>query len=291
MNRKATVLMLATAALLASCSQDDALQNTVNNNEGLKPMTITASLPTDGMQTRAAGDAAAARCYVQILDGNGNSLEDNNSDVKEMTPGADGSFTAIVYLNGAKTYDFLFWADTEADGTAAPEDLKAVDYTNGQTIAWAGNDLDKQWSAEGINVTLSHVVSRVTVMTESDFTVSDAWPLTVTVPNVYSKYNVATGAVVADSKVSGGYMLDVTDGEYEANAEVAHFYVLGDGSTQKLALHYDGPLENPAIDINDVPVSANTHITLTGDIYHAGLVEGNVTATVSEDWTDENKPF
>ena len=38
--------MLATAALLASCSQDDALQNTVNNNEGLKPMTITASLPT-----------------------------------------------------------------------------------------------------------------------------------------------------------------------------------------------------------------------------------------------------
>ena len=57
MNKKTTVLMLATAALLASCSQDDALQNTVNNNEGLKPMTITASLPTDGMQTRAAGDA------------------------------------------------------------------------------------------------------------------------------------------------------------------------------------------------------------------------------------------
>lgn len=291
MNRKATVLMLATAALLASCSQDDGLQNTVNNNEGLKPMTITASLPTDGMQTRAAGDAAAARCYVQILDGNGNSLEDGNSDVKKMTLSPDGTFTTMVYLKEGATYDFLFWADTEADGTAAPADLQAVDYTNGQTIAWAGNDLDKQWSANGINVTLSHVVSRVTVMTESDFTVSDAWPLTVTVPNVYSKYNVATGAVVADSKVSGGYMLDVTDGEYEANAEVAHFYVLGDGSTQKLALHYDGPLENPAIDINDVPVSANTHITLTGDIYHAGLVEGIIIATVSEDWTEEDKPF
>ena len=291
MNKKTTVLMLATAALLASCSQDDGLQSTVNNNEGLKPMTITASLLTDGMQTRAAGDADATRCYVQILNGDGSELEDNNSDVKEMTLSTDGTFTTTVYLKEDATYDFLFWADTEADGTAAPEDLKAVEYTNGQTIAWAGNDLDKQWSAEGINVTLSHVVSRVTVMTESDFTVSDAWPLTVTVPNVYSKYNVATGAVVADSKVSGGYMLDVTDGEYEANAEVAHFYVLGDGSTQKLALHYDGPLENPAIDINDVPVSPNTHITLTGDIYHAGLVLGNVTATVSEDWTEEDKPF
>lgn len=283
--------MLAAAALLASCSQDDALQSTVNNNEGLKPMTITASLPTDGMQTRAAGDADATRCYVQILNGDGSELEGGNSNVKEMTLSPDGTFNTTVYLNGAKTYDFLFWADTEADGTAAPEDLKAVDYTNGQTIAWAGNDLDKAWSADGINVTLSHVVSRVTVMTESDFTVSDAWPLTVTVPNVHSKYNVATGAVVADSKVSGGYMLDVTDGEYEANAEVAHFYVLGDGNTQKLTLHYDGPLENLAIDINDVPVSANTHITLTGDIYHAGLVEGIIIATVSEDWTEEDKPF
>ena len=289
--KRQNFLMLAAAALLASCSQDDALQSTVNNNEGLKPMTITASLPTDGMQTRAAGDADAARCYVQILNGDGSELEDNNSDVKEMTLSTDGTFTTTVYLKEDATYDFLFWADTEADGTAAPEDLKAVEYTNGQTIAWAGNDLDKQWSAEGINVTLSHVVSRVTVMTESDFTVSDAWPLTVTVPNVYSKYNVATGAVVADSKVSGGYMLDVTDGEYEANAEVAHFYVLGDGSTQKLALHYDGPLENPAIDINDVPVSANTHITLTGDIYHAGLVLGNIKATVSEDWSEEGKTF
>lgn len=284
--------MLATAALLASCSQDDGLQNTVNNNEGLKPMTITASLPTDGMQTRAAGDADATRCYVQILNGDGSELEDNNSDVKEMTLSTDGTFTTTVYLNGAKTYDFLFWADTEAaTDQNAPANLNAVAYTNGQTIAWAGKDLDKAWSAEGISVTLSHVVSRVTVMTESNFEVSDAWPLTVTVPTVFGTYNVATGAVVADSKVSGGYMLDVTDGEYEANAEVAHFYVLGDGSTQKLALHYDGPLENPAIDINDVPVSPNTHITLTGDIYHAGLVSGNVTATVSEDWTDENKPF
>ena len=297
--KRQNFLMLAAAALLASCSQDDALQSTVNNNEGLKPMTITASLPTDGMQTRAAGDADAARCYVQILDKDGNPLEDGNSEPIEMDSDGD-TFTTLVYLNGNETYDFLFWADTElngnetydflfwadteADGTAAPADLQAVEYTNGQTIAWAGNDLDKQWSAEGINVTLSHVVSRVTVMTKSDFTVSDAWPLTVTVPTVYNKYNVATGAVVADSKVSGGYMLDVTDGEYEANAEVGHFYVLGDGSNQILALHYDGPLENPAIDINDVPVSANTHITLTGDIYHAGLVEGNIMATVSTDW-------
>ena len=103
--------MLAAAALLASCSPNDALQSTVLNNEGLKPMTITASLPTDGMQTRATGDEAAVRCYMQILNGNGTELEDDKSKPIKMDP--DGkSFTTTVYLNGTNTYDFLFWADT-----------------------------------------------------------------------------------------------------------------------------------------------------------------------------------
>ena len=279
--------MLAAAALLASCSQDDALQSTVNNNEGLKPMTITASLPSEGMQTRAAGDAAAARCYVQILDKDGNPLEDNNSVPIEMTPNG-GTFSTLVYLNGNETYDFLFWADTEKtndDKSNAPADLKAVAYTNGQTIAWAGNDLDKAWSAEGIDVTLSHVVSRVTVTTTSNFTVDGKHPLTVTVPTVYGTYNVDAGAVVEDSEVYGGYVLDVTDGTYTADTEVAHFYVLGDGNQD--LLWYKGPKENDEITITGVPVSANTHITLKGDIYNAGLVNGTITATVSEVWKPE----
>ena len=112
MKKRQNFLMLAAAALLASCSQDDALQSTVNNNEGLKPMTITASLPTDGMQTRAAGDAAAKRCYVQVLDADGNLLGGDNSNVKPMTSATDGGFTTTVYLKEGVQYDFLFWADT-----------------------------------------------------------------------------------------------------------------------------------------------------------------------------------
>lgn len=287
MNKKTTVLMLATVALLASCSQDDALQNTVNTNEGLKPMTITASLPTDGMQTRAAGDAAAARCYVQILDKNGNPLEDNNSVPIEMTPNG-GTFSTLVYLNGNEIYDFLFWADTEKtndDKSNAPADLKAVAYTNGQTIAWAGKIDNNSWNANGVEIDLKHVVSRVTVMTESDFTVSETWPFTVTVPAVYSEYNVETGEVTG--QVDNGYTFSAASTTYDANTEVGHFYVLGDGSNQKLGLHYKGPLKNPAIVINEVPVSANTHITVKGNIYNAGLVDGYITATVSEVWKPE----
>ena len=290
MNKKLSTLMLAAAALLASCSQDDALQNTENTNEGLKPMTITASLPTDGMQTRAegddSGDAPATRCYVQILDKDGNPLEGNNSVPIEMTPNG-GTFSTLVYLNGNETYDFLFWADTEKtndDKSNAPADLKAVAYTNGNTIAWAGKINDNPWNADGVEIDLKHVVSRVTVITESEFEVSDEWPLTVTVPTVFSTYNVETEEVVGQAE---GYTFNAASTTYDANAEVGHFYVLGDGSNQKLGLHYKGPLKNPAIVINEVPVSANTHITVKGNIYNAGLVDGYITATVSEVWKPE----
>ena len=286
--------MLAAAALLASCSQDDALQNTVHNNEGLKPMTITVSLPTDGMQTRAEDDEAATRCYMQILNGDGTDLEDDKSKPIPMAPNGN-SFTTTVYLNGTNTYDFLFWADTEATDAAAPEDLRAVEYTNGNTIAWAGKIDNNPWSAEGIDVTLSHVVSRVTVITTSYFAGSKTYPFIVTVPTVYNKYNVAEGAVVEDSKDSDGYKLNVTDREYEANTEVCHFYVLGGNETtsqEQLTLQYKGPYGNPVIPFSNVPLLANYHITLKGDIYNAGLVNGTITATTTTGWdTPETIPF
>ena len=246
-----------------------------------------ASLPTDGMQTRAAGDEAATRCYVQILNGDGTELEDGNSKPIAMDL-KGGTFSTLVYLNGANTYDFLFWADTEKtndDKSNAPADLKAVAYTNGQTIAWAGKIDNNPWNADGVEIDLKHVVSRVTVMTESEFEVSDKWPFTVTVPAVYSEYNVETGEVTG--QVDNGYTFSAASTTYDANTEVGHFYVLGDGSTQRLALHYNGPLKNPAIVINEVPVSANTHITVKGNIYNAGLVDGYITATVSEVWDPE----
>ena len=257
--KRQNFLMLAAAALLASCSQDDALQSTVHNNEGLKPMTITVSLPTDGMQTRAEDDEAATRCYVQILNGDGTELEDGNSEPIPMNP--DGkSFSTTVYLNGSEIYDFLFWADTEATDAAAPADLRAVEYTNGKTIAWAGKLDNAPWTAGGIEISLKHVVSRVTVITTSDFAGSEIYPFIVTVPTV---------------------------GEYEANTEVCHFYVLGGNETtsqEQLTLQYKGPHENPVIPFSNVPLLANYHITLKDDIYNAGLVNGTITATTTTGW-------
>ena len=275
--------MLATAALLASCSQDDALQNTVNNNEGLKPMTITASLPTDGMQTRVTDDAAVTRCYVQVLDADGNILGGDNSNVKQMTSATGGGFITTVYLKEGVQYDFLFWADTEDTQAAAPTNLKGVTYnTNGKTIAWAGRIDNKAWDENGVEATLQHIVTRVTVVNrETALTISDAWPLTITLDNTYNAYNVETGEATGDAV---GYAFQAVNGSYDLNEEVGYFYVLGNKQNQKLTLSYAGPLGNNPIYINNFPVLPNYHITLSGDIKNSGLVEGAVNATVEDEW-------
>ena len=290
MKKRQNFLMLAAAALLASCSQDDALQSTVNNNEGLKPMTITASLPTDGMQTSAAGDAAAKRCYVQVLDADGNLLGGDNSNVKPMTSATDGGFTTMVYLKEGVQYDFLFWADTEDTQAAAPTNLKEVTYnTDGKTIAWARRIDNKAWDEMGVEATLQHIVTRVTVVNRGTaLTVSDAWPLTITLDNTYNTYNVETEEATGNAL---GYPFQAVNRNYDVNEEVGYFYVLGNKQNQKLTLFYDGPLGNNPINIENVPVLPNYHITLSGDIKNSGLVEGAVNATVEDewgkDWTEE----
>ncbi len=283
MKKRQNFLMLAAAALLASCSQDDALQSTVNTNEGLKPMTITASLPTDGMQTRAAGDEAATRCYVQVLDADGNLLGGDNSNVKPMTSATDGGFITTVYLKEGVQYDFLFWADTEDTQAAAPTNLKEVTYnTEGKTIAWAGRIDNKAWDEKGVETTLQHIVTRVNVVNRDNaLTVSDAWPLTITLDNTYNAYNVETGEATG---IAVGYAFRAVNGSYDPNEEVGYFYVLGNKQNQKLALSYAGPLGNNPIYIENFPVLPNYHITLSGDIKNSGLVEGAVNATVEDEW-------
>ena len=275
-------LMLGVAAMLASCSQEDVLQDRVNDNEGLRPMTITATLPADGMASRAGGDAAVARCYAQVLAGDGSELADGNSDPRLMEL-KDGVYTTTVYLKPAETYDFLFWADTETPTDQnVPATLKAVAYANGQTIAWAGKTDDVTWrasGASGVSATLEHVVTRVTVKTTTEFTVDGAHPLTVNVPTVYNTYNVAAGK--AEGAVADGYTFNAAAETYGAGEEAGHFYVLGDGNNQTLVLHYGS---NPEEFISDVPMAANTHVTLSGDILNAGLVAGDLAANVTSDW-------
>ena len=294
--KRISTLMLAAAALLASCSQNDELQNTVNENEGLNPMTISVALP-EGMTTRAtaADDATDARCFVQILSGDGQELDGGHSAVQPMTKTTGGGYSTTVYLNGNDTYDFLFWADSEQSGTT-PDDLRNVPYTNGSTLAWAGTALDQQWSASGVSCKLEHVVSRITLNTTTNLTVDASYPLTIEVPAIYTAYNVQNmspveTAVQRDFTYSFEPAITISTASESIPVQIGHFYALVNDEPQVLTLHYTGPLNNPAKEISNVPLAPNTHVVLNGDVANWGLTQGIITATVDSDWTDSDKSF
>lgn len=283
MNKQILTLMLAAGALLASCSNDSGLQECENNGEGMQPMTIRAAIPGEGMHSRAGanGDPEAARCYVQVLDSQGGLLEDDYSVVKAMTSATGGGYETTVYLKEGETYTFLFWADSDSSAQA-PDDLKQVDYTNGEVLAWAGRK-SASWSDEGVACTLKHVVARITVHTSSAVTLTSDHDFTAEVPTVYGSYNVYSGAPVGTSTT---YTYVCDDAEVSANADLGHFYVLvpANGENQNLTLQYNGVLGNPEVTVSNVPLKADYHTTLTGDVYLLGLVGGDITATVSTDW-------
>ena len=291
MNRKLSTLMLAAAALLASCSQNDELQSTVNNNEGLKPMTISVTLP-EGMTTRAIAtdDEKDAYCFVQILDELGEDLEGGHSAVQGMTKTDDG-YTATVYLKGDEKYNFLFWATS---GNEEPDDLRNVAYTNGETLAWAGKE-SAAWSANGISCTLKHVVSRITLTTTTNLTVSGTNPLTITVPTTFTSYNVLNMAPVeVATHLNYTYTFDpitVSGASETTPVQIGRFYALVGNEAQNLRLHYKGPLGNSEDQIPNVPLAPDTHVVLKGDVANFGLVSGTITATVVNDWTDKEHSF
>lgn len=263
MNKKATVLMLAATALLASCSQSEGLLPSGD----LVPVTIHASLD-EAIQTRAEGETIG-RCLLQVVE-NGVSGE-----VQEMTP-SDGSYTASLQLATGSTYTFLFWADN-ASGTV--NDLSQVSYSSG--IAYADR---VDWHNEAtISAELTHVVTKVTLQTTG--TLDQGKEGSIQIPETYTTYNVSTGAPSGTASAQS-YTYSATSaisGTEEAPAEVAVFYALVDGSgTQNLTLDNGAETSIP-----NVPLAPNTHVILRGDVQNVGFTTAEITATADSNWETE----
>ena len=266
MNKKTTVLMLAAAALLASCSQSEGLLPSGD----LVPVTIHASLD-EAIQTRAEGETIG-RCLLQVVENN------VPGKVQEMTP-SDGSYTASLQLATGSTYTFLFWAD-DADGTVS--DLSKVSYSNG--IAYADR---VAWDNKStIEAELTHVVTKVTLQTTG--TLESGEKGSIQIPKVYAEYNVATGKPSGTvSEKSYEYSATSTlHGTTDAPAEVAVFYALVDGSgMQTLTLNNGAETSIP-----NVPLAPNTHVILRGDVQNVGFTTATITATADADWQENDKP-
>lgn len=259
-------LMLAAAALLASCSQSEGLLPSGD----LVPVTIHASLD-EAIQTRAESETIG-RCLLQVVE-NG-----VLGTVQTMNSSGNG-YTASLQLATGSTYTFLFWAD---NAEAEINDLSKVSYSSG--IAYADR---VEWDNKStIEAELTHVVTKVTLQTTG--TLESSHSGTIQIPKTYATYNVSTGAPSGTASAQS-YTYNATstiDGKEDAPAEVAVFYALVDGEgTQTVTLNNGAETSIP-----NVPLAPNTHVILRGDVQNVGFTTAEITATTDTDWQGSDSP-
>ncbi len=283
MFKKFSFLMLAAAALLASCSQnEDVLQTGIDGTS----QTVTITANTGGsMTTRATnaqGDEQVTRCLIQIFEKTGTEGQElqpmEGYDTPQLMEGSEtGGFSATVTFNTAKKYSILFWADEGEtytyDGT---EGLQSVTVAENAApgIAYAGST---EWSSTNgttVGVDLKHAVAKVTL--RSTTAMPDGRTVTLTGLTEYSTFNLLSKTVTAEKT----FTHEVTG--TGADGDIMVFYALVDGETQTLTLNAGGA----DVEISNVPLALNKHVILTGDVANAGLATVTFEAKVVEDWDE-----
>lgn len=278
MFKKFAFPMLAAAALLASCSQEDALQPVTDGTL----QTVIISAGTDGsMTTRATngqGDEEVSRCLLQIFEKTGEETPAwqpmaGYETPQSMTGSEAGGFTATAILNPTKEYAILFWADTETyDATADLQNVKVKDDTApgiayaGKT-GWGGNN-----TAASIDVDLKHAVAKVTL--RSTTAVPADRTVTLTGLKEYSAFDVQSNTVT-DEKT---FTHEVTG--TGSTGDIMTFYALVQEETQTLTLNTGGA----DVQIPNVPLAPDKHVILMGDVANAGLTTVTFTAAVDPTW-------
>lgn len=289
MMKKFTFLMPAIVALLASCSQEDTLQNT---DEGLRPVTITASLPEVAVPAPAAtravtatDDDDATRCLMQLVE------DGIAQEVQEGTI-SNGSCSFTVTLNPTKDYQLMFWADNggyAADVVHGLEKMTAkapsanaspfgIAYAG--TATWGGSEL-----ASSIDVDLQHVVGKLTLRTTEAVTGGKNYSLKI--PTTFTAYDVLSGEFLEASEDGTTYDYTVPASGVAKGGDLFSIYLLAGSETQELTLTNDGAESQ----IPNVPLAPNKHTILKGDVQNAGHVNVTFTAAVVEEWNSEETKY
>lgn len=290
MKVKSYLSMLGIAAMLASCSQnEDLLQGT--NDSSMKSVTVAVNLEGVNLYTRALTpttketDAEVTRCYMEVLE------DGTSKELVEMTGNQTDGYTSTLSLNPEKEYKFLFWADGGEDCytiDAAGQRLQDIKVKDGAAVSIAYQAV-KDWDkAETVSAELTHAVAKVSLKTTTDLKSGNT--VSLTIPS-YSGYKV--GGNTDDTKdIFAG--TEKTDQEYTTTLSAAitgdatngafvfSCYVLNN-QNEGATLQYS---DNPATPVYNVPLKANQHSTLLGDLANLGLTSTSVTATINPDWDD-----
>lgn len=261
--KKTMIPILGLCALLASCSQDDAFTGTPDGETVAVSFTaqVDYSMAEAGSGTEAAaqradtrvagtGDEMPKRYYAQAISQDGS----ETTGVVEGTDNGNGSCTFRLQLQPGTEYDYLFWADN-AEGEDAPADLTAVAYSMG-TTAFACKTSGTPAGGSQNSISLKHVVTKVSVKTTAAITGGIAVEIST---QSGTGYNVKTETATAFAE--GSSRTD-TAGDIEADEVVLTTYLLPGADNRTVTIEANGR----SWTLNDVPLAANTHVVLKGDL-------------------------
>ena len=268
-------MAFAVALFAASCSQDELLDD--GGTEEV-PVTFTATvdyaIETQGddtagnmkqAATRATStqDDAPTRFYAQAVS-NG-----TLSDVVTGTKIDDNTYSFTLQVAKDTEYEYMFWADN-ATTDNEPTDLRSVSYTIGN-IAFAAK---AQGTPETVvqNVKLQHVVAKVTLKTTTNVTSEYSKNISLTA-SCASKYDVQGQKAITSSFENKSISKEMTDAGLPANSEVLTTYIIPNPEDKTVTLCAHEMTQA----ISDVPLAANTNVTLQGDLSESSSKWGNPT--------------
>lgn len=281
MRKTISLWMLGIVALLASCSQDETLQDATNH----KSMTTITATVSDGMKTRAtpASDdelAAIRRCKLVVY----NAGVTTGDPVKSADGTREGNnFTFTLDLDEGN-YDFYCWAD---DGTSYNLDnglgsITVATTDNKSGIAHEGKVLSQK-SGESVTIPLQHAVAKVVLQTTADITADKAASVTV---QTHTGYSVFDGKVAeGTSSITETNAIATTSATTDNPVDVLSFYVLVDKDEEPQA-SVTVAYGDDDIEVANVPLKADCRTILKGDLTALAFPMTIVTATLDTNWDD-----
>ena len=276
MKAKRTFWMLGIAAMLASCSNEDVLQET--NDSAKNVVTFTATLD-EGMKTRADvpdDNAGVDRAIVEVY-ADATATQKVGERV-EVSKGTDGKFTfSIPNLNAGQQYTFLFWAYNSRANDFSYTDLKNIkkNYPQISSVAYSLSTTLTPEEISQSGVQLKHAVAKITMQTTVALTTSDE--IWLHCPG-YESFNVLTNSGTGASTIINFRACN----NFSAGEMMRWDYLFGTEETQTLSIEYSGRPTKKVL--TNVPVNLNKHIILKGDYASIGLTNANFSVTLDEDW-------
>lgn len=268
------MLAFALPLLMAACGEDDLTGGSPAAGAGdTLPVTFTARVDYSIGElggaaakalTRATDDETPTRFYAQAVTAAG-----ELSAIAEGEATADGTYRVTLRLNPETSYTYMFWADNATDD-ADPADLRHVSYTAGR-VAFAQK-------AEGTpeevttDITLKHVVTKVTLRTSTDATVAAGGSVGMAT-ECGAEYDVSTSKAASPSSLLLTKTFEAAT-SFSAGDDVASFYVIPTTASQAVTIRNFLLLERT---LSDISLAADSHVILRGDL-----------TDDSEDWETTN---